>query len=240
MRVLLRPLTSTSALLLAVGLTGCGGGPTAQEVQAEHVSDSLAAQEQIDASVAPLESVGEQQARAVRDSCVTGQHNYKVDDPYDVQCTVEVHVAYRLEPGDFRATADTLTEAFGCGPDSEAEATLRDYWDKLQGTSTHNFEGPYRPDYLPGYSLDCAPGGDDTAGAGEAVALSVTGWATLPPDEETQKLHENDMGLPCANSTEERPCEWEGTTAREIWELDTAQDGWLVFVQGSQVYASTP
>lgn len=243
MRWLIRP-TSALVLLLAAGLSGCGDGPTAQKVQSEHVNESRAAQEQIESALSPLEGIGEQQARAVRDSCVTGQHNYKVDDPYDVRCTVEVHTAYRLEPGDFRAVADTLTQAFpDCGPDSEAETTLRDYWDKLEGTATHNFEGPYRPDYLPDYRLDCAPaGGASEEGAGTAgtVEVTVTGWASLPADGETQKLREHGMGRPCVGATEDTPCEWDGIPAQQIWGFDAAQDGWLVFVQGSREYASTP
>lgn len=219
------------SLLLAASLAGCGDGPTAQEVQAEHRDAALEAQQAIEAELAPLAQTGEELASATRDSCETGQHNWKVDDPYDVRCTMEVHRAYRLTGEDFRTVADSVTDTFPECADSEAEATLRDYWDELQGTQTENFEGPYRPDYLPDYRLGC---GDSTD-----VRLTVTGWATLPADEETQQLREHGMGQPCVNSTETNPCEWDGQPARVIWGFDTAQEGWVVFVAGSQEYART-
>ncbi len=221
-----------TALLLAVGVAGCGDGPTAQEVQGEHRDAAATAQQAIEAELAPLAQTGEELASATRDSCETGQHNWKIDDPYDVRCTMEVHQAYRLTGEDFRTVADAVTDTFPECADSDAEATLTDYWDKLQGTETQNFEGPYRPDYLPTYRLDCADDSD--------VRLTVTGWATLPADEITRDQGEYGLGLPCVNSTETNPCEWDGQPARRIWEFDAAKEtGWIVFVEGSQEYART-
>lgn len=220
-----------TSLLLAVGLAGCGDGPSAKEVQLEHQDARAAAQQQIEDELAPLAQTGEELASATRDSCETGQDNWKVDDPYDVRCTIEVHRAYQLTGEDFRAVADSVTDTFPECADSEAEATLRDYWDELKGTEVQNFEGPYRPDFLPSYRLDCEDSPD--------VRLAVTGWATLPADETTRDRSEHGMGQPCVNDTETNPCQWDGQPARVVWEFDTAQEGWLVFVEGSQEYART-
>ncbi|WP_114907696.1 hypothetical protein [Ornithinimicrobium murale] len=223
------PAALAGAALLAMALAGCGGGPSAEEVQREHRDEATAAQQGIEAALAPLEQTGEALATATRDSCETGQHNYKVDDPYDVRCTLEVHQAYRVTGADFRAAADSVTAAFPECADSEAEETLSEYWDELKGTRTHNFEGPYIPDYLPSYRLDC----EDAP-----VRITVTGWATLPSDSDTFERHEHAMGMPCASSTEDRPCQWDGTSARTIFGFDAAgQDGWIVFVEGTQAYA---
>ena len=239
-----RPTAVLSAALFVFGLSGCSNGPTAREVQQEHGPDSFAAQQQVEAALAPLAGVVEPVATAVRDSCRTGQHNWKVDDPYDVRCTIEVHTAYLVPGEDFRAAADSVTQAFPACPEgeSDAEATLRDYWDALEGTQTRNFEQPYRPDYLPGYRLDChSAGPGDEAGATEgatpAVQLAVTGWATLPADEETRELREHAMGQPCLIASEESPCSWEGIPALTIFGFDGTDEGWLVFVSGSLEYA---
>lgn len=225
-----------AAVLLAAGLTGCGQAPPAEQVQREHQDAAATAQQQIGTALAPLDQAGEHLAEAVRDSCVTGQHNYKVDDPYDVRCTLEVHRAYHVTGANFRAAADSVTAAFPECPDSDAETTLRDYWDTLEGTTTHNFPGPYRPDYLPDYRLDCE-GGDATADS-SPVRITVTGWATLPADEETRSLREHGMGQPCVNDTEDSPCQWDGISAREIFGFDVASgDGWIAFVTGQVDYA---
>lgn len=218
-----------ASLLLSVALTGCGDRPTAKEVQREHQDAAAAAQQEIEDQLAPLATTGESLATATRDSCETGQHNDKVDDAYDARCTIEVHQAYRVPGADFRVAADSVTDAFPECAESEAEEVLSQYWDGLQGSQTHNFEGPYIPDYLPSYRLDCqdAP-----------VRITVTGWATLPADRSTFEQHEHAMGLPCINPAEDRPCEWDGTSARRIFGFDAAQeDGWIVFVEGAQEYA---
>lgn len=223
-------------LILACTLLACGADPTAQEVQDTHRAEARDAQQESAAALAPLDGAGEQLAEAVRDSCVTGQHNWKVDDPYDVLCTLQVHRAYHVTGSDFRAAADTVTAAFPACADSDAEATLRDYWDQLEGTQTHNFPGPYRPDYLPDYRLDCQ--GGDVTGEESAVSLTVTGWASLPVDEETRSLREYGMGRPCVNDTQDTPCRWDGISAREIFGFDVAsQEGWIVFVTAQRDYA---
>lgn len=236
MKGVARTVPVIAAVLLAAGLAGCGDGPPAEQVQRDHQDAAVTARQEIDSALAPLDEVGEQLAEAVRDSCVTGQHNYKVDDPYDVRCTIEVHRAYHVTGADFRAAADSVTAAFPDCAESDAETTLRDYWDTLEGTTTHNFPGPYRPDYLPDYRLDCEDGDatDDTP----QVPVTVTGWATLPVDEETTTLREHGMGQPCVTNTEDSPCRWDGIPAREIFGFDVASgDGWIVFVSGRLDYA---
>lgn len=165
------------ALLAAPGLASCGERPTAREVQVDHEEAAQAAQQEIESALASLDTVGEPMGTAVRDSCETGQHNWKIDDPYDVRCTIAVHTAYRVTAEDFRAAADQVTDAFPACADgvSKAEETLRDYWDELKGTDTHNFDQPYRPDYLPGSRLDCVQAAT-SAGQGDgdpAAKLSV-------------------------------------------------------------------
>ena len=230
-----------TSLLVATGLGACSG-PTALEVQVDHEDAALAAQQEIESALVPLDTVGEHMGTAVRDSCETGQHNWKIDDPYDVRCTIAVHTAYRVSGEDFRTAADQVTNAFPDCPDSDAEATLRDYWDKLKGTQTRNFEQPYRPDYLPSYRLDCDQSGTNR-GQGEATPsarITVEGWATLPADAETLQRREHEMGQPCDSVREESPCEWDGVAAQTILEGDDADEGWIVFVSGSRVYATTP
>lgn len=230
-----RSSAALAAILLAGTLAGCGGSPPAQQVQSEHQDEAAIARQDIDAALSPMNEAGEEVADAVRNSCVTGQHNYKVDDPYDVLCTLEVYRAYYVKGGDFRDAADSVTAVFPECADSDAEATLRDYWDKLKGTTTHNFPGPYRPDYLPEYRLDCA---DATSGEGPEVAVTVTGWATLPADDETRSENNHSMGQPCLHDTEDNPCRWDGLSARDIFLFDVAnEDGWIVFVEGRLDYA---
>lgn len=240
MTTLPRACAALSAVLLTTGLTACGG-PTAEEVQREHGQDSVAAQQEILADLEALSGVGELVGESVHDSCRTGQHNWKIDDPYDVVCEVAVHQAYRITATDFRAAADSVTEAFPECPDSEAEAVLRDYWDELEGTTTRNFRGPYRPDNLPEYRLDCPSAGNGTATGGDATSgeVRVTGWATLPVAGNMIKRHEFAMRLPCSFSTEETPCRWEGVTAEEVLTSDESDEGWIVFVVGNREYART-
>lgn len=233
MGTLSRAVGTLAAALLAVGLTGCGDGPTAREVQDEHEAESRTTQDEIESALEPLSTTGELLGTAVRDSCVTGQHNWKIDDPYDVLCTVQVVHAYRITGPDFRTAADGVTQAYPQCPEgvSYAEETLRDYWDKLKGTQTHNFEQPYRPDYLPDYDLGC----EDRP----AVQITVTGWATLPADEETLRRREHGMGRPCVINTQTDPCRWDGIPARNIFQFDAANEGWIAFVSGSAEYART-
>lgn len=231
MRTVTRPLSLLAALTVAGGLVGCSD-PSAQEVRADHRDEAATATAELEEGLAPVGDAGTLLGAAVEDSCETGQDNWKVKEDYDVRCTVRVHQAFQVTGEDFRAAADRVTATFPECPDSDAEETLREYWDGLEGESTHNFAGPYRPDYLPSYELGCGEASADGA------TYAVTGWATLPVDEESAQLHQRDMGLPC-HSTEAAPCELTGDTAERAWGRAATHEGWVVFVTGTAEYART-
>lgn len=225
-----RAALALTAVVLITGLSACTT-PSAQEVQDEHRAEAEAAASELEDQLAVVGDVGTFLGSSVRDACTTGQHNWKVDDDYDVICTVEVSQAYLVTGSDFREAAEQVSATFpGCeSGESETEATLRDYWDTLEGTQTHNFEGPYRPDYLPSYRLACA---DAPLSEPE---YAVSGWVSLPVDEESATLHGTELGLPC-HSSEASPCTLTGATAQEAW--DRAEgEGWVVFVTGATAYS---
>ena len=182
--------------------------------------------------LAVVEQVGTQVGSAVLDSCETGQHNFKVDDDYDVRCTVQVSAAYQIDGDNFREVAEQVSDTFPpCeSGESETEAVLRDYWDKLEGTETKNFDGPYRPDFLPSYRLACV----DESHSGPQ--FEVTEWATLPVEEEVASLHEEALGGECI-SREDTPCTRTGDTVADVWER-AGDSGWVVFVTGTTTYAT--
>src|SRR5699024_4975810 len=142
------------------------------EQAAQHLADQM---EQ-------LTTVGTPVGSAVRDSCETGQHNWKVDDSFDVRCTVQVTRAFQVEGTEFRPTAETVHAVFTECPDGGSEgADVLDDWDELKGQPTHNFPGPYRPDYLPTYRLGCGTGPQ-----GDPQEFEVAGWVSLPVEEFSQ------------------------------------------------------
>lgn len=233
------PARLVAVLALAAGLTAAltaCSGPTAREVQEENRAEAETAQADLEDALGGVEHVGTRLGSTVRDSCETGQHNWKVDDDYDVLCTVEVRTAFHVTGEDFRAAADAVTGTFpGCDSgETDAEQTLRDYWDELEGESTQNFEGPYRPDYLPGYRLGCA------GGSVPDPEYAVTGWVSLPVDEESAALHEDELGPSCTGpGSDQSPCLGSGDTAQEAWERAASDQGWVVFVSGITEYART-
>ncbi|WP_154402140.1 hypothetical protein [Ornithinimicrobium cavernae] len=234
MRTVRRPRRLLVCAVALTALAGCGDGPSAREVQADHRQEADSARATLEAGLAVVAQAGTLVGSSVQDTCTTGQHNWKIDDPYDVRCTVHVRQAYQVTGDDFRQAANSVTDAFPACPDgsSHAEDTLREYWDELAGERTHNFPGPYRPDHLPSYRLGCSDTGSDPS-------YTVAGWVSLPVDEASAQDHEHDLGRACQGSDAE-PCEHAGDSAREAWERAAGSEGWVVFVTGSVEYARTP
>src|SRR5699024_6617248 len=78
-----------TCVLVALALAGCSG-PSADEVRRQHRAEAEQATQHLMDQMEPLVGVGTPVGSAVRDSCETGQHNWKVDDAFDVRCTVQV------------------------------------------------------------------------------------------------------------------------------------------------------
>lgn len=231
-----------TALLL---LAGCTAPAPAHDVQRSAQGAATAAASRIDQTLSGLDKVGERVGRSVVDSCQTGQHNWKRNDPYDVICSVTVTHAYRVTGETFRGVADEVNDQFNNCPDGEsfAEWVLRNYWDELAGKPTRNFPGPYRPDYLPSYGFHCAPGVTPSAPTEVVVrtdpTYSVRAWVTLPVGEGAVKAHRDEMGVGCYDS-ELSPCTRSGDEIDTVWDRVKGHPGWVVFVIGSSDYVRTP
>lgn len=222
--------------LVALGLTALAGcsGPSAREVQEESRDASRAAVARIEPALEPIGAAGELVGRRVVDSCRTGQHNWKIDDPYDVVCTVAVFRAYLVQAPRFRDAADRVHATMpGCATgETSAERMLRGYWDKLEGTTVRNFPGPYRPDFLPGYRFGCA---ERTPTA--ETEPGVTGWVTVPVDDVARRQREYGFGTPCEDGgTAEEPCVTSGDRVEDVWERVADRTGWVVLVVTSTEY----
>lgn len=219
-------------------LAACGSA-TAREVQFEEQLAARTALAAVEPALDRLEARGDLLGAATVDSCRTGQHNWKIDDPYDVACSVTAHRAFLVDGADFRQAAQDVHGSLpGCptGGESDGERVLRDYWDKLRGTTTANFPGPYRPDFLPGYRLGCPP----SEGAVEDdPAFRVTGWATAPTDEIGRQQRDAAFGLHCTGGTDDEPCTRTGDALDDVWQRVESRTGWIVFLAGTTEYART-
>jgi hypothetical protein len=239
-------LTLAGAGLTALALlAGCTPSPPAHEVQRSAQAAASTTTSRIDKTLSRLDTVGERVGRSVLDSCRTGQHNWKIDDPYDVICSVTVTHAYRVTGDTFRAAADQVNDQFNNCPDGEsfADWVLRTYWDELAGKPTRNFPGPYRPDYLPSYGFHCAPGVTPSTPSEAATrtdpTYAVRAWVTLPVNSGAAKRQDDAMSGLCYDS-QLSPCTQSGDNIDTVWDRVKGYQGWVVFVIGSSDYVRTP
>lgn len=224
-----RLLVAAAALLLLAGCTS----PTAGQVKEDHREDAVRSALPLGSQLDPVP--GELLGESVHDSCRTGQHNWKIDDPYDVICEVSVRRAHLVTGGDFREAAGKVTAAFPACPDPRApglaEQVLVDYWDALEGRPTRAFPGPYMPDHLPSYRLTCDPAAADQ--------VAVLGWVSLPPAPGEVDRHRSAMLPGCSADAEREPCSESGDSFDEVLARAGDDPGWVVFLSASAEYART-
>ena len=216
-------------LALAAALSACSPEPdvSAADFYAEHADERKAAVAELESHLVAFQELGQRVGNSRRYECRLGQHNWKIDDGYDVTCSVSVSQAIRLDGDSFRAVADRVHAQSSCDPEGEALPVMRDYWDTYRGKRTHAFEGPYIPDYLPGYSLGC-----------NDVEVRVAGWSTLPvTGKDAIVQQENSMGRPCSEHGDEHVCQLEGSTAPDVWADIPEASGWIVYLTAEKQYA---
>jgi hypothetical protein len=120
----------------------------------------------------------------VRPYCTQGQHNWKIDDDFDLICDLEhVQLVAVQDKGSFRADMAALDAALvadGWSPYSQfgMGRVLEHYWDPY-GTTEPPEPGtrPSMPNYPDGYSMDDLPDARYTKDVGGETRTLVVGWA---------------------------------------------------------------
>jgi hypothetical protein len=138
----------------------------------------------------------------VRPYCVEGQHNWKIDDDFDLICDLEhVELVAVRDKDSFRATMTALDAALvadGWSPYSQfgMDRVLEDYWDPY-GTTEPPEPGtrPSMPNYPDGYSMDDLPDARYTKDVAGETRTLVVGWAERrsPPAQVTVYDTEADL-----------------------------------------------
>ena len=130
----------------------------------------------IDQSLSRADGVGELIGRTDVNTCQQGQHNWKINDKFDVLCRVMSFRTYLVQADTFRAAANSVTDRFRACEVTNADRTMAEYWDTTAGKKLEGFPTVYIPDYLPTYDFGCGPPSELTA-----EIPRVTGWVQLPP-----------------------------------------------------------
>lgn len=222
---------AAGAMLLAVSLVGCGG-----RTYVDPASESaVAARKQTHDRIGPR--VAELRAAPVRlvplgevavNRCVRGQHNWKVDDPYDSRCGLDVVAAFAFD-GEFVARAQQLDEALrelGWRGDGIAEALH--YWDVCSGGSCRNFPD-YNPANLPRASYHR---GD------EQLAVEFASAGSSPGDLEwLTGFSRERMRDSCGAYAYH--CEVRGTPWAQPWRSARQEGRFLLVLSSSEAYATT-
>jgi hypothetical protein len=119
----------------------------------------------------------------VTPSCQEGQHNWKIDDDFDLACDLDrVEVVAVAQRGAFHAdmvALDAALRADGWTSDLFGmHRVLVDYWDPY-GTTTPPQPGarPSMPNYPAGYTMDDLPSARYTKTADGQTRTLVVGWA---------------------------------------------------------------
>jgi hypothetical protein len=138
-----------------------GDKPKESDPQVVAAREKASAELEAEGAALPVPAGSEHLATVERPSCQEGQHNWKIDDPYDLSCTLaRTQVVVVPTKADFRAQTLELDAALtqqGWEPSGffGLRRVMTDYWD-------------HRASFGTGYSVDNLP----TAGYAKDVAGS--------------------------------------------------------------------
>ena len=143
-----------------VALASCTG-PRPLDAHGQQATTARAAMtQQADQLFAALDA-GTEVARGVGDGCDAGQHNWKIDDPYDWRCT---RVLTRITASETPDTTTVIAQAIGsvrgagCVPDEREVDMVTRYWADYGLRGRTDAGRPYSIDNLPSFTASC-PGG---------------------------------------------------------------------------------
>lgn len=146
--------------MLSGGVDDLFSGPGPAEDDARVVAARDASEPALDAAleeVRALAGTGAPAATRSRWSCAVGQHNWKIDDPYDLSCRREDAVVVAGGPtatfrADMLALHDALVAAGWESTWSPLTDVVEEYWDGPDPGSTADDGGPTYPQGLPAAS----------------------------------------------------------------------------------------
>ena len=143
-----------------VALAACSG-PRPLDAHGPQATQARATMTQQAEQLFTALDAGAEVARGVGDGCDPGQHNWKIDDPYDWRCK---RVLTRITATDAPDTTAVIAAAIGavraagCTPDEREVDMVTRYWATYGLRGRTDAGRPYSIDDLPSVTASC-PGG---------------------------------------------------------------------------------
>ncbi|QIK73483.1 hypothetical protein G7070_15970 [Propioniciclava coleopterorum] len=156
----LRAAAALAALALTPALTACLGPRPSGAWDAPAVTARAAMTDHTDALMQRLQA-GPSLTRGVYDACRQGQHNWKIDDPFDWLCRRQITDVTRADGADTAAVIAATVErvrAAGCAPEAREVDMVTRYWANYGLRGSTDSGRPYGIDDLPSFRAACADG----------------------------------------------------------------------------------